>query len=580
MSEGSLAIRGNPASTKRLVLPVLALAGWWAGACDSGNPVVPDPPEAAPVAAGDSFTLGLGVNPAELVAGSGVPGTVTVTAVRTDNGQPPDDGTLVSVSTDNGTLSGDVTLVTLGLSGGSATTSLFPAADPGTANLVAQLSADTAQATVEFVAETSDAFFVSAVEPQVGSSGGGDEVTVSGGGFQAPLTVAFGGGQGTVGEVTSSTITVLTPPSAMPVASGESLTVDVVVTNALDSASPPAATLAGGFIYAAEGETPVFLTGISPSSGTADGGTQVTLSGGRFEAPVQVDFGGSAGIGPEVNDEGTAITVTTPPSPMPVAAGENLAVDVTVTSGLDQESPQTASLPGGFVFEGEASPTVVTVSAISPTEGPFGGGTEVTVTGQGFAAPVAVELGGIRQAGEVVDSASEVRFTTAGVSVGTCPADGQLPQTGVTVTNLATGDAGTGNLTFTYTVPVPRIDRVAPTFGPQAGNSLVTLQGDDFVAPVRVVFSVGGEEFAAVVQSVDVLGTPEEIQVASPGVPDSVLPETDCTTTDSMPGKVFGQVTADVKVINFETGCEDTFANAFTYDPSDTSCRQVSSGDG
>ena len=227
-------------------------------------------------------------------------------------------------------------------------------------------------------------------------------------------------------------------------------------------------------------------------------------------------------IGSEVIREGSA----------PIATGtanENRTVDVTVrntANGLE------GTLPGGFTY---GSPAIV-VTAIDPSRGPYTGATEVTVTGQGFpvGGSVTVELAGVRQAG--------------------------------------------ADLTFTYTVATPAVSRVAPTFGPQLGNTVVTVQGAGFEAPVRVVFAKDAEEFAASVQSVSTAG--DEIRVSSPRVPDSIFPEVDCViddgSEDGAPGKRYVEVTVDVRVTNQGSGCTDTFGNAFTYSPTNPNCRQVS----
>ena len=80
-------------------------------------------------------------------------------------------------------------------------------------------------------------------------------------------------------------------------------------------------SLASGFTYvaAADGEQRV-----SPNSGTAAGGTAVTITGTNFAAGATVTFGATAATNVVVVS-GTTITATTP-------AGSAGAVTVTVTS--------------------------------------------------------------------------------------------------------------------------------------------------------------------------------------------------------------------------------------------------------
>ncbi len=101
-----------------------------------------------------------------------------------------------------------------------------------------------------------------------------------------------------------------------------------------------------------------------------------------------------------------------PPLAAAPAAGASLTVDVEVKSSLDQQVPHSATLPGGYTYTGGGVPTAFQITAISPTEGSFRGGTVVTVTGTGFAAPLAATLAGVRQTGETVQSSTTMTFTT------------------------------------------------------------------------------------------------------------------------------------------------------------------------
>jgi IPT/TIG domain len=80
--------------------------------------------------------------------------------------------------------------------------------------------------------------------------------------------------------------------------------------------------------------TPAFtVSGISPSSGTASGGTSVKIAGTGFLSGATVTFGGAAGTNVAVPD-GNTITVTTPSH----AAG---TVNVVVTNGIGQSGTLT-----------------------------------------------------------------------------------------------------------------------------------------------------------------------------------------------------------------------------------------------
>jgi hypothetical protein len=86
------------------------------------------------------------------------------------------------------------------------------------------------------------------------------------------------------------------------------------------------------------------ISAISPSSGSTNGGTQVTLSGSHFSAGLKVNIGGSAATNVIVIDN-TRATAITPPH----ASG---TVNVTVTNG----DGQSAVLAAGFTYTASSPP--------------------------------------------------------------------------------------------------------------------------------------------------------------------------------------------------------------------------------
>ena len=114
-------------------------------------------------------------------------------------------------------------------------------------------------------------------------------------------------------------------------------------------------TVVAAYVYA--GCSPVTVTGVTPNTGPAAGGTPVTITGTNFISPVSVTFGGVAATNVVVVNS-TTITATTPAH----AAG---AVDVVVTlqgicSGL------SGTLPNGFTYQAAA------VASPGPTVTPLG----------------------------------------------------------------------------------------------------------------------------------------------------------------------------------------------------------------
>ncbi len=257
---------------------------------------------------------------------------------------------------------------------------------------------------------------VSAITPTSGTANGGTAVTITGTGFLAGATVKLGGTSATgVTVVSSTSITATTAAHAAGA-------VSVVVTNT-DAQS---GTLANGYTYNGTNPVPT-VASITPTSGTANGGTAVTITGTGFLAGATVKLGGTSATGVTVVSS-TSITATT-------AAHAAGAVSVVVTN----TDAQSGTLANGYTYNG--TNPVPTVASITPTSGTANGGTAVTITGTGFLAGATVSLGGTAATGVTVVSSTSITATTAAHAAGAVS---------VVVTNT---DAQSGTLTngFTYT---------------------------------------------------------------------------------------------------------------------------------
>jgi hypothetical protein len=300
---------------------------------------------------------------------------------------------------------------------------------------------------------------VTSIAPNTGLAAGGTSVTITGTGFLTGATVKLGGTAATnVNVVSATSITATTPAHAAGA-------VSVVVTNT----DAQAGTLTNGYTYT--NPTPA-VSSITPNSGTANGGTSVTIAGTGFLAGATVSMGGTAATNVNVVN-GTSITATTPAH----AAG---AVTVTVTNS----DSQSGSLTNGFTYN--PSNGAPTVSSITPNAGPVAGGTAVTITGTGFLAGATVSLGGTAATGVNVVSSTSITATTAAHAAGAVT---------VTVTN---SDAQSGSLTngYTYRNPAPTVTSITPNTGTAAGGTSVTIAGTGFVAGATV--SLGGTAATAV----------------------------------------------------------------------------------
>ena len=215
---------------------------------------------------------------------------------------------------------------------------------------------------------------------------------------------------------------------------------------------------------------PPTVTGVSPASGSINGGAAVTITGTGFSSGATVTIGGNPATGVTVVN-GTSITATTPAH----AAG---AVAVTVTNA-DSQSGTAAS---AFTYVAPAP----TVASVSPASGPIGGGTAVTITGANFAVGAAVTIGGAPATGVSVVNGTTIAATTAAHAVGIV---------NVTVTNP---DSQSATLTngFTYLAPPPVVTTVAPTSGSTSGGTAITISGGNFLG--GAIVTVGGTAATAV----------------------------------------------------------------------------------
>jgi len=529
-------------------------------ACNSSNPVAPDAP---PPTGNTPFTVTIASNPSTLAVGATTPATITVTVRRNDNNQPPPDGTQVSLNTSlgsfgSGTATTPVQLVTLTLSKGTAQTSLFPGSATGTAQLLAQVEQSIGQLAVPIQTVEQPAFFLLSISPNFGNAFGGQTVTITGSGIQAPVRVTFGTAVARVGTVTSTTIQATVPASTQPVAEGSTLAVNVAVTNALGQSGSTTDTLTSAWTYSGgDVQEPVAVFSVTPSSGPNAGGTPVTITGNGFISPVQVLFGISSGG----SFQGFAATVQSATSttihattPSATGVGLSLANQLVSVQVRNVNTGDTAVGTGVFSYTGAG----LFVTSMSPTSGPYTGGTPVTIQGSGFAGTLQVQFGGSVQTLRP-STGTQLNVITVPVTVSNC----QPPSGTLTVRRLDTGDVAMSAINFTYTAPTPNISSLSPASGAQGGGNTVTLQGTGFDSSARV--TINGA--AATVSSAQA----SSIVVTAPAFGGTFDTET-CTDSHNMQGKRNKPKAVDVAVTSTATGCSDTLPMSYTYQPDDTSC--------
>jgi hypothetical protein len=211
--------------------------------------------------------------------------------------------------------------------------------------------------------------------------------------------------------------------------------------------SPIDGTIVRWRVLDAEGG-PLKLRVLRPAGGTSYTGagtsgpeTPTGLGLQTFATNLPIEAGGTIGI--DNNAIGDMIGLAEPPGAQLLAWAPPLPDGSTVaaTETLDERE---------IAFNADVQPPP-SVSSISPTSGPYTGGTAVTIAGNDFADVSAVSFGALPAAGYSVDAESRIVATSPAAAPG--PVD-------VTVTTVA-GKSATGSAdVFTYAAPPPAVCKV------------------------------------------------------------------------------------------------------------------------
>src|SRR6202034_3758070 len=108
-----------------------------------------------------------------------------------------------------------------------------------------------------------------------------------------------------------------------------------------------------------------------------------------------------------------------------------------------------------------------TVTGVSPTAGPLGGGTSVTIAGTGLTGARGVKFGGTAATSFTVNSATRITATSPAGSAGAVD---------VRVTTPGGTSATSSADKYTYTA-APTVTAIAPSAGPLGGATTVTITG-------------------------------------------------------------------------------------------------------
>ncbi len=549
------------------LLPAALLA---LAACTSNSPSEPkvDPVPPVPPTPQISYNVTVTASPAALAIGSGQSSTITVRAVRSDTGQPPANLTSIALATSLGTFgsAAGANTITLQLTNGSAQTVLFPGASSGVATVRATLDRSEGFANVQIGAGAT--FFISFVDPPVIDPQGGETATIQGGGFETPVRVTIGSANVQVLSVTADRIRISTPSAAqagVTVGVGQAVPVTVGVTINVNEPEQKSDTLAAGVTFATGGGgiQPV-ITSVTPSSGSNDGGTPITINGSGFQSPVQVFFEGGS---PRISVEAVVQSVTDSRIVVLSPAARGFG------QGLQNQSADIRVKNIGSGFEGRTTSAFrygsnVLITAVGPTEVVYNQAEQVVIQGQGFDEPLTVTLAGFAAS---VQSVTGTRIVVRSplVTISSC----NSPSGQVGVVNIETGDGSSFVGPFIFRPIMPVITAISPNTGPGAGNTAVTITSavskftgfDTFGGPPPPIRVLVNSAPATLVSA-----TPGSLSIRTPAFT-GTFPTRPCTVgtetgTESLPAPV------PVVVTNLNTGCSDTIANGFAYQPPVTGC--------
>ncbi|HYM74469.1 MAG TPA: IPT/TIG domain-containing protein [Candidatus Dormibacteraeota bacterium] len=359
---------------------------------------------------------------------------------------------------------------------------------------------------------------VTAVNPATGTTAGGDSVVISGAGFTGAGAVKFGTTAAAGFNVDSDTqITATTPAMGAGV-------IDITVTT---PAGTSPASAADQFTFAVP--LPV-VTSVNPNTGSAAGGTSVTITGTAFTGVSAVNFGTLPSA--FSFDSDTQITAT---SPVGTSA---TTVDILVTTPAGTSAATAADQ---FAWLAASAPAV---TSINPTSGATAGGDTVTITGSGFTGTISVGFGLTASPNVTVNSDTQI---TAVSPAGAATVD-------VTVITPVGTSAISAADKFTYgtIAAAPTVTAISPTNGAAGGGDAVTITGSGFTGATAVNF--GGNAATGVTVNSDT-----QITATSPAGTSTVDVKvtTPAGTSGTGPADQFTYVTAglpSVSSVNPNTG--------------------------
>ena len=208
---------------------------------------------------------------------------------------------------------------------------------------------------------------------------------------------------------------------------------------------------------------------------------------------------------------------------------------------------KSVTLAGGFRYTPKMQ-----ITAVTPNQGPFTGGTRVLIDGTGFDDPVTVTLNGI--AAQVIKvTGTEIIAISSPIALQSC-SDSTGP---IVVTNINNGDSAPGP-SFIYKVSKPAILSVTGVSSLGGAATITVLNG---IGIARI--SIGGLSAPITGQTTDPITGITTFTVIVP-----TTLKLDTLACTGVAGALAAQPTPfDVTYLSLTTSCTDTAPKALTINP-------------
>lgn len=242
-------------------------------------------------------------------------------------------------------------------------------------------------------------------------------------------------------------------------------------------------------VFQSSSGTLPFVSSCSPSFGAKEGGTILTLNGGRFfgtpsTTRAQFTVNGVTKDGIVQSVAANQIVIATPG--FPEFSAPQLLAAITLSLGTNLPQPVVLSLPSCFAY-GSVDSGTPTIASLLPSSGTKEGNTRVTIMGSGFSSSGVQVFFGAAEATVVSVSFNQIVVLTptalaagGGTEIATV-----VP---VTVKNIASG-AVSAPVNYTYAPPILITSASNLTQRTDAPFTPVTIFGQGFQAPVAVTLA-------------------------------------------------------------------------------------------